>query len=176
MEYDGYGVHLFIDADGIGNLDLLTSRSEALAFTTRIIEIAKMKSVGPPLYYPFPEREESGRPQGLERMPSHYPADLVENLSIPAAPLRYNDDETSVSSKTSFSLASDDDVNPGGYSLVHLLAESHLSVHTYPARCGISFDLFSCCPYDSDAVIEFIKGNLLGASVFKVKVINRTFC
>ena len=44
----------------------------------------------------------------------------------------------------------DHDFHPQGCSFIFLLSESHLSVHTFPERNHISFDLYTCRQYDSD--------------------------
>ena len=41
----------------------------------------------------------------------------------------------------------------GGFTMLFLLAESHLSVHTYPERGYLAFDLFSCGPHDPRRVL-----------------------
>ena len=42
----------------------------------------------------------------------------------------------------------------GGFTLLYLLAESHLSVHTYPERGYLAFDLFSCGEHDPRVVLD----------------------
>ena len=44
----------------------------------------------------------------------------------------------------------DHDFIPQGCSFVFLLSESHLSVHTFPERNHLSFDLYTCRQYDDD--------------------------
>ena len=39
---------------------------------------------------------------------------------------------------------------PQGYTLLFLLSESHLSVHTFPEKKYISFDLFTCREYEDN--------------------------
>ena len=41
---------------------------------------------------------------------------------------------------------------PQGYTLLFLLSESHLSVHTFPEKKYISFDLFTCREYPDNTV------------------------
>ncbi|MBI4329112.1 MAG: S-adenosylmethionine decarboxylase [Chloroflexi bacterium] len=38
-----------------------------------------------------------------------------------------------------------------------LIAESHISVHTFPARGYINIDIFSCKPFDDGKAVEEIK-------------------
>lgn len=46
----------------------------------------------------------------------------------------------------------DHDFYPIGCSFIFLLAESHLSVHTFPEKKYISFDLYTCKQYENDDV------------------------
>lgn len=48
----------------------------------------------------------------------------------------------------------------GAVTLVLILAESHLSVHTWPERDLIAIDLFSCGAIDGDAVAEALVRDL----------------
>lgn len=161
MENGGFGIHILIDVDDVGNVDLLTSRLKALEFTNQIVSIAKMTAVGPPMFYAFPVREIPLHTL-VEGMLSQEPdlEDQEENLSLPYVQPPCNGDE---------------DSSPGGYSLVQILAESHLSIHTYPSRGALSFDFFSCSSFDADAVVEFVKAETCGAAIFKHSVIKRTF-
>ena len=43
-----------------------------------------------------------------------------------------------------------------GYSTFAMIAESHLSIHTFPELGYFSFDCYSCKSFDVDAVIEEI--------------------
>lgn len=66
---------------------------------------------------------------------------------------------------------------PQGCSFIFLLTESHLSVHTYPERNHISFDLYTCREYDSDKeyqkIIELLKKEL--QSEDHSLIVNRQF-
>ena len=44
-----------------------------------------------------------------------------------------------------------------GLSGVVLIAESHISIHTFPLKQFLSVDIFSCKMFDSDEVIHFIE-------------------
>lgn len=46
----------------------------------------------------------------------------------------------------------DHDFHPQGCSFIFLLSESHLSVHTFPEKNHISFDLYTCRKYDNNDV------------------------
>jgi S-adenosylmethionine decarboxylase len=53
---------------------------------------------------------------------------------------------------------------PQGLSFIFLLSESHLSIHTYPERNHISFDLYTCREYENDDsynnIIKLLKDSL----------------
>ena len=38
-----------------------------------------------------------------------------------------------------------------------LIAESHISIHTFPEKSFVSVDIFSCKPFDSDFAADFFK-------------------
>ena len=44
-----------------------------------------------------------------------------------------------------------------GYSTFAMIAESHLSIHTFPELNYLSFDCYSCKHFDTDLVIEEMK-------------------
>jgi S-adenosylmethionine decarboxylase proenzyme len=46
----------------------------------------------------------------------------------------------------------DHDFHPQGCSFVFLLSESHLSVHTFPEKKHMSFDLYTCKQYDNNDI------------------------
>jgi len=45
----------------------------------------------------------------------------------------------------------------GGYSGVIIIAESHISIHTFPKRGFVSMDLYSCKTFDYDKAIQIVK-------------------
>ena len=49
----------------------------------------------------------------------------------------------------------------GAITLVLILAESHLSIHTWPEESLIAIDLFSCGAIDGQAVLDELVGVLL---------------
>jgi S-adenosylmethionine decarboxylase len=48
----------------------------------------------------------------------------------------------------------------GAITLVLILAESHLSIHTWPEERLIAIDLFSCGPIDGQRVLDHLTGAL----------------
>lgn len=55
-------------------------------------------------------------------------------------------------------VAGDEDC--GGVTGVVILTTSHATVHTWPLRGRISFDLYSCRTFDPGAVLEFLRPRL----------------
>ena len=59
-----------------------------------------------------------------------------------------------------------------GLSGVVLIAESHISIHTFPLKQYLSLDIFSCKTFDSDNAIRFIK-DMFGLTKTETKLLNR---
>ena len=53
-----------------------------------------------------------------------------------------------------------------------LIAESHISVHTFPDRGHVNIDIFSCKPFDGDGAVEFVK-DTFGVSRTEVWTLDR---
>jgi len=60
----------------------------------------------------------------------------------------------------------------GGISAVVIIAESHISIHTFPSRNYMSVDIFSCKNFDVNKTIEFIVKSF-GVKKFEKKLLNR---
>ena len=52
---------------------------------------------------------------------------------------------------------------PQGCSLVYLLSESHISVHTFPEKGYIAMDVYTCREYPDNSVYERIYAHLVRA-------------
>ncbi len=61
---------------------------------------------------------------------------------------------------------------PQGFTMVALLAESHISFHTFPEKGIISFDFFTCGKISPSAAIDIIKKNIEHKRIVK-KEFNR---
>ena len=55
---------------------------------------------------------------------------------------------------------------PQGYTCLALLAESHMSFHTFPERGIISFDFFTCGKISPTAALEILKNEIKHADLF----------
>ena len=74
----------------------------------------------------------------------------------------------------------DHDFHPYGCSFILLLSESHLSVHTFPEKNHISFDLYTCKQYDNNdiyikIVFDLCKKLETNAVSCDYKIIDRYF-
>ena len=67
---------------------------------------------------------------------------------------------------------------PQGFSFIFLLSESHLSIHTFPERQHISFDLYTCRQYETNQVYLNIYKTLsthLESPNSEIRIIDRNF-
>jgi S-adenosylmethionine decarboxylase len=53
-----------------------------------------------------------------------------------------------------------------------LIAESHISIHTFPDKNYLSLDIFSCKEFDTDHAISYVN-NLFGVHKNEVKLLDR---
>lgn len=69
---------------------------------------------------------------------------------------------------------------PIGCTIIYLLSESHMSIHTFPEKDYIAFDLYTCKQYESNDEYEIIYKYLLteldaSSSDSTYKIIDRMF-
>jgi S-adenosylmethionine decarboxylase len=50
---------------------------------------------------------------------------------------------------------------PHGFSVIYLLSESHMSIHTFPEKNYIAFDLYTCRTYDNNDTYNTIYNDLI---------------
>lgn len=68
--------------------------------------------------------------------------------------------------------------NPQGCTILYLLSESHISIHTFPEKNYIALDIYTCRDYSDDTIYQEIYDFLvetLDAKREKPKIIRRTF-
>ncbi len=53
-----------------------------------------------------------------------------------------------------------------------LIAESHISVHTFPDKQYLSLDMFSCKPFDTQRAVDFVKRHF-DIQKCEIKVLDR---
>ena len=68
---------------------------------------------------------------------------------------------------------------PIGCSILFLLSESHLSIHTFPEKNHMSFDIYTCRQYQDNKAYEeiynFLFSNLDASNTSSCKIIDRFF-
>ena len=64
------------------------------------------------------------------------------------------------------------DETVGGYSAFVLLAESHISIHTYPEALRFSIDCYSCKDFDQTPVFKLLR-EYFGAVQFTSSMVER---
>ena len=57
-----------------------------------------------------------------------------------------------------------------GVSGVVLIAESHISIHTFPDKNYINIDVFSCKAFDAELAVQFMKDNKADTVKFGKKI------
>jgi S-adenosylmethionine decarboxylase len=69
--------------------------------------------------------------------------------------------------------------HPIGLSILFLLSESHLSVHTFPEKNHMSFDIYTCRQYSDNAaymeIFKFLSNKLQASLDSNYKIIDRYF-
>ncbi|NLI83639.1 MAG: adenosylmethionine decarboxylase [Deltaproteobacteria bacterium] len=53
-----------------------------------------------------------------------------------------------------------------------LIAESHISIHTFPEKQYLSLDMFSCKPFDTEQAVETVK-RYFQMQKYELKVLDR---
>lgn len=68
---------------------------------------------------------------------------------------------------------------PIGCSVIFLLSESHISIHTFPERNHISFDLYSCRHYadnsEYETIFNYLLNELDASKDSTCNIVDRTF-
>lgn len=67
---------------------------------------------------------------------------------------------------------------PQGFTILYLLSESHISIHTFPERNYFALDIYTCREYEDNQIYEEIYKNLVkefDAKEEEPLIIDRTF-
>ena len=68
---------------------------------------------------------------------------------------------------------------PQGYTLLFLLSESHLSVHTFPEKNHMSFDIYTCRQYSDnseyDKIYKYLIDTLEASEKSACTIVDRCF-
>ena len=87
---------------------------------------------------------------------SEYPAQIQMTKIMPPYVFRYDAEEP----------------EDWGISGFVLIAESHISIHTFPEKNYFSLDIFSCKEFDSEEAISYVN-SLFGVHKSEVKLLDR---
>lgn len=67
---------------------------------------------------------------------------------------------------------------PQGSTVIYMLSESHISIHTFPEKQYMAFDIYTCRPYNDNSTYEWIYNYLietLDAKKEEPTIIRRNF-
>lgn len=69
--------------------------------------------------------------------------------------------------------------NPEGCTILFLLSESHISIHTFPEKKYLAFDLYTCREYEDNTeylkIYDYLKEELKAGSETSYLIVNRKF-
>ena len=135
MSFDYNGLHLMIDATVRGT-NQLAAPEAGIAMLEKIVEKIDMTMILPPVTVKFPHAtcEMQRVLEGLEQ----------EGLG---------QSSTAIDLRNKLAERKNESY---GYSTFVMIAESHLTIHTFPELQYFSFDCYSCKGFDANAVIETI--------------------
>lgn len=135
MSFEYNGLHLMVDARVPDDLrDSLVDPTTGVAMLESIVEKVDMTMILPPVTVKFPH--------AICEMTRVLDSLNLEGLgdSKTAREIQYHLTERKNESY--------------GYSTFAMIAESHLSIHTFPEMAFFSFDCYSCKGFDVQAVLE----------------------
>lgn len=67
---------------------------------------------------------------------------------------------------------------PQGSTIIYMLSESHISIHTFPEKKYMAFDIYTCRPYTDNSIYQWIYDYLietLDAKKEEPIIIHRSF-
>ena len=145
------GLHILIDCT-LENNSILVDYNVGLKFFNKIINTLKLNLLMPYILVDFPEYEKF-------------------NGITPFNQQKINNNNKFIQSNCFVDFFYSDK-NLGGYSLMGIISESHISIHTFPEKNYFSFDLYSCKAFDTQLLINIFEQELKGCEL-KYNVINR---
>lgn len=153
MVYEG--LHLMVDARLLENNDnysILCDANNGKSVLDRIVHRVDMTQILPTICVTFPHAiSEMDRTLAMLRSEglgeSKTAQQLMHNLKV-------RSDQTC------------------GYSAFTMIAESHITLHSFPDEYFFSFDCYSCKCFDVDAVVEVLQDNF-GGGTYNVQKVSR---
>ena len=136
MAFKFNGLHLMVDAV-VSDSTTLVAPEAGIALLEGIVEKIGMTMILPPTTVKFPHAACE-----MQRVLDSLKAEGLEN---------------SATGKELQRVLRERREEAYGYSTFVMIAESHLTIHTFPELSYFSFDCYSCKGFDIDAVIELIQ-------------------
>jgi hypothetical protein len=134
------GLHIVIDCK-LNNKELLEQTDNGLKLINLIIQKLKLNLLMPLILVDFPHYQNFNGIKPFEQQ------EITNNLKYI---------QTDCFSK----LQNNEDNKLGGYSIFGIIAESHISMHTFPEDNYFSFDLYSCKKFDTNFLIDLLNKEL----------------
>jgi len=136
MSFEYNGVHLMVDVC-VADAKELTQPEPGVHMLEKIIEEIDMTMILPPVTVKFPHATCE-----MKR--------VIEDLESEGL----GESSTAVSLREKLLERKNESY---GYSTFAMIAESHLTIHTFPELKYFSFDCYSCKHFDTDKVMAVIK-------------------
>ena len=146
------GVHLLIDAV-CASSDNLNDQSGIVDCLEAIVSEVDMTMILPPVTVKFPHT--------VSEINKIYQSLKLEGLAKSATAKKIKADLDNRKDKVY------------GFSSFVMIAESHISIHTFPEACFFSFDCYSCKNFDHQKVVDQLSKHF-DIEDMSVKVIERT--
>ena len=146
------GLHIIIDCK-IYNKNLLEQANNGLKLINLIIQKLELNLLMPLILVDFPAYENFN---GIK------PFEYQE----------FTNKTEYIQTKCFNKLKNNKNNQIGGYSVFGIIAESHVSMHTFPEDNYFSFDLYSCKKFDANFLIDLLNEEL-GECQLNYQVINR---
>ena len=104
----------------------------------------------------------------------------IKNYELLNNPLQINVILNNICEKYNYTILDkvEHQFQPQGLTILYLLSESHISIHTFPEREYFALDIYTCRHYEDNSVYEEIYGYLVDKFQAKMEspiIIDRTF-
>ena len=148
------GLHIIIDCK-IDNKELLEQANNGLKLINLIIQKLELNLLMPLILVDFPAYQNFNGIKPFEQQ-------------------EFTNKTEYIQTKCFNKLKNNKNNQLGGYSVFGIIAESHVSMHTFPEDNYFSFDLYSCKKFDANFLIDLFNKEL-GECQLNYQVIKRGF-
>jgi len=130
------GLHIIIDCK-INNKELLEQANNGLKLINLIIQKLELNLLMPLILVDFPAYQNFNGIKPFEQQ-------------------KFINKSSYIQTNCFNKLKNNENNQLGGYSVFGIIAESHVSMHTFPEDNYFSFDLYSCKKFDSNFLIDLL--------------------